>query len=189
MEISKLVTTNVEKVLISEKEISDRVAELGKQISTDYENKDLLMISVLKGAAVFMADLMRAIEIHAEIDFMAVSSYGSGTKSSGVVKIIKDIDIDIAGKDLLIVEDILDSGMTLSYLKELLEGRNPASIKIITLLDKPARRKVNMKADYIGFEVPDEFIIGYGLDFDEHYRNLPYIGVLKPEAYGDVAAE
>ncbi len=174
---------DVERVLISEWEVQKRVVELGKQISDDYKGKDLLMISVLKGSVVFMADLMRAITLPAEIDFMAISSYGSGTKSSGVVKIIKDIDIELAGKDLLIVEDILDSGMTLAYLKELLDGRCPASIRIVTLLDKPSRRKVDIHADYCGFEVPDEFLVGYGLDFAEHYRNLPFIGVLKPEVY------
>ena len=139
---------------------------------------------VLKGAVVFLADLMRAIDVPAERDFMVVSSYGSGVKSSGVVKIVKDLDVPLAGKDLLIVEDILDSGLTLSYIKELLASRGPASIRIATLLDKPSRRKVDLVADYIGFSVPDEFVIGYGLDYDEKYRNLPYIGILKPEVYG-----
>ena len=175
---------DIKRILLSEEEIAGRVAELGKQISADYEGKNLLMISVLKGSVVFMADLMRALSVPASIDFMAVSSYGSGTKSSGVVKILKDIDIELAGKDLLIVEDILDSGMTLAYLRELLEGRNPASIRIATLLDKPSRRKADVKPDYCGFEVPDEFLIGYGLDYDEQYRNIPYIGILKPEIYG-----
>lgn len=175
--------TDIQEVLLSQQTIAEKVKQLGAQISQDYANKDLLLISVLKGSVVFMADLMRAISVPAGIDFMAVSSYGVGSKSSGIVKIIKDIDIELEGKDLLIVEDILDSGMTLSYLKELLKGRNPASIKIVTLLDKPARRKVSIQPDYVGFEVPDEFLVGYGLDFSECYRNLPYIGILKPEVY------
>lgn len=174
---------DIGQVLLTAEEIQRRVEELGARISQDYQGRDLLMISVLKGSVVFMADLMRAITIPAKIDFMAVSSYGSGSKSSGVVKIIKDIDIELAGKDLLIVEDILDSGMTLSYLKNLLGDRNPASIRVVTLLDKPARRGVPIQPDYRGFEVPDEFLVGYGLDYNEHYRNLPYIGVLKPEVY------
>lgn len=171
------------KVLLSEQEINAKVTELGKQISEDYKDKNLLLVSILKGSVVFMADLMRSIDIHARIDFMSVSSYGSGTKTSGVVKIIKDLDINLEGYDLLIVEDILDSGMTLSYLKEILSARNPKSIKICTLLDKPERRKADIKADYFGFIVPDEFVVGYGLDYDEKYRNLPYIGVLKPAVY------
>lgn len=174
---------DLERVLITREEIAATVEKLGATISADYRGRDLLLISVLKGSVVFMADLMRAITIPACIDFMAVSSYGAGTKSSGVVKIIKDIDIELAGKDLLIVEDILDSGMTLQYLKELLSGRDPASIKVCTLCDKPSRRTAPIQADYVGFEVPDEFIVGYGLDFDEHYRNLPDIGILKPEIY------
>lgn len=175
---------DVQNVLLTAEEIKNKVAELGARISQDYAGKDLLLVSVLKGSVVFMADLMRAISIPAGIDFMAVSSYGTGAKTSGVVKIIKDIDIELEGKDLLIVEDILDSGKTLSYLKELLQGRGPASIRIATLLDKPARHQVEMEVDYIGFEVPDEFLVGYGLDYAERYRNLPYIGVLKPEVYG-----
>lgn len=174
---------DIEKILLTEEQIAAKVAEMGRAISRDYRGKDLLMISVLKGSVVFMADLMRALDIPASIDFMAVSSYGAGMKSSGVVKIMKDIDIVLEGKDLLVVEDILDSGMTLSYLKELLCGRNPASIKVATLLDKPARRTADIQADYAGFEVPDEFLVGYGLDFAEKYRNLPFIGVLRPEVY------
>ena len=149
----------------------------------DYKDKNLLMVSVLKGSVVFMSDLMRAVTIPCRIDFMSVSSYGSGVKTSGVVKIMKDLDIALEGYDLLIVEDILDSGMTLDYIIEMLQGRNPKSVKICTLLDKPERRKVNLKADYFGFTVPDEFVVGYGLDYDERYRNLPYIGILKPEVY------
>ena len=175
---------DVLRVLLSEDEIREKVRELGGKITADYKNSNLMLVTVLKGAVVFLADLMRAIEVPAEIDFMVVSSYGSGVKSSGVVKIVKDLDVPLAGKDLLIVEDILDSGLTLSYIKELLASRGPASIKIATLLDKPSRRKVDLVADYIGFSVPDEFVIGYGLDYDEKYRNLPYIGILKPSVYG-----
>ncbi len=176
---------DVLRVLLSEDEIRAKVQEMGKKLSEDYKGKNLLLVTVLKGAVVFLADLMRQIDVPAEIDFMVVSSYGSGIKSSGVVKIVKDLDVPLAGKDILIVEDILDSGMTLSYIKELLQSRGPRSIRIVTLLDKPARRKVDLQADYAGFEVPDEFVVGYGLDFDERYRNLPYIGILKPEVYSD----
>lgn len=171
------------RVLLSEEEIRAKVKELGEVITRDYRGKNLLLVTVLKGAVVFLADLMRWIDTPAEIDFMIVSSYGSGTKSSGVVKIVKDLDIPLADKDILIVEDILDSGMTLSYIKELLQSRSPQSIRIVTLLDKPDRRKVDLTADYSGFTVPDEFVVGYGLDYDEKYRNLPYIGILKPEVY------
>lgn len=172
------------RTLLSQEEIRAKVQEMGRQISEDYAGgKDLMLVSILKGAVVFMADLMREITIPNEIDFMVVSSYGSGVKSSGVVKIVKDLDVPLDGKDILIVEDILDSGLTLSYITELLRGRGPKSIRIATLLDKPERRKVDLKADYIGFTVPDEFVVGYGLDYDEKYRNLPYIGILKPEVY------
>ena len=174
---------DVLRVLLSEDEIREKVRELGGKITADYKNSNLMLVTVLKGAVVFLADLMRQIDVPAEIDFMVVSSYGSGVKSSGVVKIVKDLDVPLAGKDILIVEDILDSGLTLSYIKELLESRGPRSIRIPTLLDKPSRRKVDLQADYIGFSVPDEFVIGYGLDYDEKYRNLPYIGILKPEVY------
>ena len=174
---------DVLRVLLSEDEIREKVRELGGKITADYKNSNLMLVTVLKGAVVFLADLMRQIDVPAEIYFMVVSSYGSGVKSSGVVKIVKDLDVPLAGKDILIVEDILDSGLTLSYIKELLESRGPRSIRIATLLDKPSRRKVDLQADYIGFSVPDEFVIGYGLDYDEKYRNLPYIGILKPEVY------
>lgn len=176
---------DIKKVLISEEELSNIVNSLGKQIAEDYNGKDLMIVSILKGSIIFMADLMRAVDIPCTIDFMAVSSYGSGTKTSGVVKIIKDLDASIEGKDLLIVEDILDSGRTLSYIKEILLARNPKSIKICTLFDKPERREADIYADYIGSKVPNEFIVGYGLDYDEHYRNLPYIGVLKESVYND----
>ena len=174
---------DIAKILISEQELADKVNELGAQISKDYEGKNLMMVSVLKGSVVFMADLMRAITINASIDFMSVSSYGSGTKTSGVVRIIKDLDDDLAGRDILIVEDILDSGMTLSYLSKHIMAKGANSIKIATLLDKPERRKVDVYPDYKGFVVPDEFVVGYGLDYDEKYRNLPYVGVFKPEIY------
>ena len=181
--MSENMQQDVLRVLLSEEEIRAKCKEMGARISQEYKGKNLMLVTVLKGAVVFLADLMRAIEVPAEIDFMVVSSYGSGVKSSGVVKIVQDLDVPLAGKDLLIVEDILDSGLTLSYIKELLASRGPASIKIATLLDKPSRRKVDLVADYIGFSVPDEFVIGYGLDYDEKYRNLPYIGILKPEVY------
>lgn len=173
------------KVLLSEKELNQKVQELGSRISEDYRDKNLLMVSVLKGSVVFMADLMRAVTIPCEIDFMSVSSYGSGVKTSGVVKIVKDLDINLEGRDLLIVEDILDSGMTLAYIKQMLLDRRPSSIRICTLLDKPERRRAAITADYKGFEVPDEFVVGYGLDYAEKYRNLPYIGILKPEVYSN----
>ena len=171
------------RVLYSEEELEAKCAELGAQISKDYEGKNLLLVSVLKGAVVFMTDLMRHITVPCSIDFMVVSSYGNGVKTSGVVKIVKDLDADLAGKDLLIVEDILDTGMTLHYLKQLLQDRNPNRIRIATLLDKPERRRAAVRADYVGYQVPDEFVVGYGLDYDEKYRNLPYVGILKPEVY------
>ena len=174
---------DVLRVLFTEEELRAKVQEMGRQITEDYRGKNLMLVTVLKGAVVYMADLMRAIDVPAEIDFMVVSSYGSGVKSSGVVKIVKDLDVPLADKDILIVEDILDSGLTLSYIKKILQDRGPRSIKVATLLDKPSRRKVDLAADYIGFSVPDEFVIGYGLDYDEKYRNLPYIGILKPEVY------
>ncbi len=174
---------DLEKVLLTEEEIRTMISKIGKQISEDYKDKNLLLISVLKGSVVFMADLMRSITINCKIDFMAVSSYGSGTESTGRVKIIKDLDIDLEGYDLLIVEDILDSGNTLYNLKKMLLGRNPKSIKICTFLDKPARRTADIKADYVGVEIPDDFVVGYGLDYNENYRNLPCLGILKRSVY------
>lgn len=175
---------DIEKVLLSEDELKKIVEDLGAKITKDYKGKNLVVVSVLKGSVVFMADLMRAIKIPCSIDFMAVSSYGSGTKTSGVVKIIKDLDSEVVcGSDLLIVEDILDSGVTLEYLMKVLSARNPNSIRICTLLDKPERRKANIKADYSGAQIPDAFVVGYGLDYDEKYRNLPFVGILKPEVY------
>lgn len=174
---------DLKKVLLTREQISEKVQELGDNISRDYEGKDLLLVSVLKGSVVFMADLMRAITINANIDFLSVSSYGSGVKTTGVVKILKDLDVSIEGKDVLVVEDILDSGLTLSYILGILGDRNPKSIKICTFLDKPERRKTDLKADYTGFEVPDEFVVGYGLDYAEKYRNLPVVGVLHERIY------
>ncbi len=174
---------DIKEILFDQDDIAKIVKRLGEQISKDYENLNLLMVSVLKGSIVFMADLMRSISIPCRIDFMAVSSYGSGTITSGAVKIIKDLDINLEGYDVLIVEDILDSGKTLSYILELLHSRSPNSLKICTLFDKPERRQVNLIPDYKGAEVPDEFIVGYGLDCDEKYRNLPYVGVLEPYIY------
>ena len=176
-------TNEIAKVLLSKEEIEEIVARLGAEITKDYKDKNLLVVSVLKGSVMIMADLLRQIKIPCRIDFMAVSSYGAGTTSSGNVKIIKDLDINLAGYDILIVEDILDSGATLSNLKEILLTRKPASVKICTFLDKPERRKVNIVADYIGAQIPDEFVVGYGLDYDEKYRNLPYVGVLSPAVY------
>ena len=173
------------KVLLSEEEIRAKVKELGDQISRDYAGKNPFFLGVLKGCYVFMSDLTRNIGLMSTMDFMVVSSYGSGTTTTGAVEITKDLSQDIAGRDVIIVEDILDSGVTLSYLKGYLANRKPASIKIATLLDKPSRRKADIHPDYCGFEVPDEFVVGYGLDYDERYRNLPYIGVLKPEIYSD----
>ena len=173
---------DIERVLISEAEIEAVVARVGRQISEDFRDKNPIFVGVLKGCFIFMADLMRHVDIKCTMDFMAVSSY-SGTSSTGAVKINKDLGQDIEGRHVIIVEDILDSGVTLSYLKHYLLGRNPASITIATLLDKPARRKSDIVADYSCFEVPDAFVVGYGLDYNEQYRNLPYIGVLKPEIY------
>ena len=184
---------DVEEILYSEQAIHERVAQIGQQITEDYRDvayeetphgdPAILMVSVLRGAAIYMSDLARQIDLPFEMDYMAVSSYGNGVKSSGVVRILKDLSSQIEGRNVVIAEDVLDSGLTLSYIKELLESRGPRSIRIATLLDKPSRRKVDLQADYIGFSVPDEFVIGYGLDYAERYRNLPYIGVLKPELY------
>ena len=176
------MTNDIEKVLISEAEIEAAVARIARQITDDYRDKDPIFVGVLKGCFIFMADLMRHVEVPCAMDFMAVSSY-SGTSSTGAVKINKDLGQDIEGRHVIIVEDILDSGVTLSYLKHYLMGRNPASIRIATLLDKPSRRKAEVFADYSCFEVPDAFVVGYGLDYNERYRNLPYIGVLKPSVY------
>jgi len=174
---------DVAEVLISEDQIRVRVAELGRQVSEDYAGKELTLVSVLKGSLPFMADLMRAITVPVAIDLMEVSSYGTATESSGLVRILKDLSSSIDGRDVLIVEDIIDTGLTLNYLVRYLRGKNPRSLRICTLVDKPARRLVDIPIDYRGFEIPDQFVIGYGLDYGEYYRNLPFIGVLKPEVY------
>jgi hypoxanthine phosphoribosyltransferase len=172
-------------VLVEEEQIRRRVQEIGKQIARDYDGKEPLFVGILKGSFIFMADLVRAVELHSRVDFMAVSSYGNKSVTTGAVKIQKDLSEDIEGQDVVIVEDILDSGITLSYLTKYLRNRNPASIRIVTLLDKPSRRIAKVTADYVGFEVPDAFVVGYGLDYAQKYRSLPYIGVLKPEIYAD----
>ncbi len=171
----------VGEILIEEDALQERVAALGQELSADYAGRDLLLIGVLKGAVFFMADLMRHITVPCEVDFMAISSYGASTDSSGVVRILKDLDINIEGRDVLVVEDIIDSGLTLSYLMRNLEARGPASLEICALLTKPDRREMDVPVRYIGFEIPDRFVIGYGLDFAERYRNLPYVAVLSDE--------
>jgi hypoxanthine phosphoribosyltransferase len=181
--LNKRNSNEISKVLHSEEEIKEIVKRLGSEITEDYKDKNLLVVSVLKGSVMIMADLLREIKLPCRIDFMSVSSYGAGTVSSGNVKIIKDLDINLAGYDILIVEDILDSGVTLSSLKEILLTRKPASVKICTFLDKPERRKANIVADYVGAVIPDEFVVGYGLDYDEKYRNLPFVGILAPAVY------
>jgi hypoxanthine phosphoribosyltransferase len=181
--VSQKMNDDIKKILIDEDELRAIVERLGEQITEDYKGKDVLLIGILKGSVIFMADLMRAIDLPCNIDFMAVSSYGNGTESSGRVKINKDLDNDIQGKDIIIIEDILDSGKTLYYIRDILSARKPASIKICTLFDKPERREADIKADYIGSLVPNEFIVGYGLDYAEYYRNLPFIGVLKESVY------
>ncbi|WP_375480333.1 hypoxanthine phosphoribosyltransferase [uncultured Jatrophihabitans sp.] len=175
---------DIEQVLISEGEIRDKIIQLAKQIDEDYADREPVLVGVLKGAAMFMSDLARALDVASTMEFMAVSSYGSGTQSSGVVRILKDLDRDIAGQHVLIVEDIIDSGLTLSWLLRNLRSRNPASISIVTLLRKPDALKVDVAVDYIGFDIPNEFVVGYGLDYAERYRDLPYIGRLKPVVYG-----
>ncbi len=175
------------KVQLTERELSDRVRELGREITRDYNGKPLHLVGILKGSVVFMSDLMRAIDLPLTMDFMAVSSYGSGAKTSGVVRILHDLSIPVEGKDVLIVEDVLDSGLTLSYIMELLQSKDANSIKICTLLNKPSRRhpEVTWEPDYEGFVIPNEFVVGYGLDYSEKYRNLPFVGVLDPKVYGE----
>ena len=184
MERDAKLYADLSKVLVTREEIHSAVKKLGQQITADYQGKSPVVIGILKGAVVFYSDLIREIDLPLRTEFMAVSSYGSATKTTGVVKVLKDLDRDIVGQDVLIVEDIVDSGMTLSYLKKMLTDRGAASIKIVTLLDKPARRRVDLKADYFCFIIPDEFVVGYGLDYDEKYRNIPDIGVLHPRIYG-----
>lgn len=169
------------EVLLSEEQVNKRIKEIGEQISKDYADKEVHLVCVLKGGSFFMCELAKRITVPVFLDFMSVSSYGSDTKSSGVVKIIKDLDESMTNKNVLIVEDIVDSGRTLSYLQEMLKQRGAADVKLCTLLDKPERRVVDVKVDYVGFQIPDEFVVGYGLDYDQKYRNLPYIGVVKFE--------
>jgi len=175
----------VTEVLIKEDALRRRVAELGEEISADYDGRDLLLIGVLKGAVFFMADLMRHLTVPCEVDFMAISSYGAATDSSGVVRILKDLDINIEGREVLVVEDIIDSGLTLSYLMRNLEAREPASLEVCALMTKPERREIEVPVRYVGFEIPNRFVIGYGLDFAERYRNLPFVGVLDPHLIGE----
>ena len=175
--------SDIQEVLYSEEQISQKVKELGERLTKDYEGRNPLVICVLKGAFIFMSDLVKEIKVPLEIDFMAVSSYGQSTVSSGVVRILKDLDTSVEGRDVLIVEDIIDSGLTLSYLIDVLNHRNAKSVTVCTLFDKPARRKVDLAPDYKGYTLPDEFVVGYGLDYAEKYRNLPFIGILKPEVY------
>ena len=178
-----MLEKDIERILISQEEIQVRCKELGKELTEIYQNTNPLVVGVLKGAVPFMADIVRSIDTYLELDFMDVSSYGNATVSSGEVKIVKDLDTNVEGRDLLIVEDIIDSGRTLAYLVDLFKYRKAKSVKIVTLLDKPEGRVVNIEADYVGFNVPNEFVVGYGLDYAEAYRNLPYIGVLKPSVY------
>jgi hypoxanthine phosphoribosyltransferase len=176
----------VGEVLIDEERLHGRIAELGAEVSSDYRGRDLLLVGVLKGAVFFMADFMRHLTVPCEIDFMAISSYGAATDSSGVVRILKDLDINIEGRDVLIVEDIIDSGLTLSYLMRNLEAREPASLEVCALMTKPGRREIEVPVRYVGFEIPNRFVIGYGLDFAERYRNLPYVAVLADELMPEV---
>lgn len=174
---------DIERILVSEEELQARIAELGKELAADYADKEPIFIGVLKGVVNFFGDMVRATPIRCQYDFLAVSSYGSGTSTSGTIRMLKDVSCDIRGRHVVILEDILDSGLTLQYVCEHLWRMEPASLKICTLLDKPERRRVDVYADYIGFTVPNEFVVGYGLDYQEYYRNLPFIGVLKPEVY------
>jgi hypoxanthine phosphoribosyltransferase len=180
-QVKNELSAAVSEILIDEETLHGRIAELGAQVSDDYRGEDLLLIGVLKGAIFFMADLMRSIEIPCEVDFMAISSYGAGIDSSGVVRILKDLDVSIEGRNVLVVEDIIDSGLTLSYLLRNLEAREPASLEVCALLTKPERRENDVVCRYVGFEIPNRFVIGYGLDFAERYRNLPFVGVLRDE--------
>ena len=182
MDLSK-IENDIERVIVDEKALQEKIKELAARVDKDYENKDLLLIGVLKGAVMAVADLSRALQRHGDMDWMAVSSYGSGTKSSGVVRILKDLDRDITGRNVLIVEDIVDSGLTLSWLKSNLESRGAGSVEILSILRKPESAKVEVNVKYVGFDIPPDFVVGYGLDFDEKYRNLPFIGVLAKHMY------
>lgn len=176
--------SRIGEILVQQDDLAHRVKELGRAVSADYEGRDLLMIGVLKGAVFFLSDLMREVSVPCELDFMAVSSYGSSTDSSGVVRILKDLDASIEGREVLLVEDIVDSGLTLSYLLRTLKARDPASLEVCALLTKPERRKVELPIRYVGFEIPDRFAIGYGLDHSERYRNLPYVAALEGDVSG-----
>ncbi len=178
-----VIESDIERVIVSEVDLQARIKELAAQVDADYEGRDVLLVGVLKGAVMAMADLTRAMQRHLEMDWMAVSSYGSGTKSSGVVRILKDLDRDITGRNVLIVEDIVDSGLTLSWLKSNLESRGAANVDILAILRKPEAAKVEIAVKYVGFDIPTDFVVGYGLDFDEKYRNLPFIGVLAKHMY------
>ena len=182
MDLSK-IENDIERVIVDEKALQEKIKELAARVDKDYENRDLLLIGVLKGAVMAVADLSRALQRHVDMDWMAVSSYGSGTKSSGVVRILKDLDRDITGRNVLIVEDIVDSGLTLSWLKSNLESRGAGSVEILSILRKPESAKVEVNVKYVGFDIPPDFVVGYGLDFDEKYRNLPFIGVLAKHMY------
>jgi len=174
---------DIDHILVSEQQLQDKIVEMGRQLSIEYAGKELVLVGVLRGAIMFIVDLARAINLPVTLDFMAVASYGASTQTSGIVRILKDLDSSIEGKDVLIVEDIIDSGLTLNYILDTLHARNPASLRVCSLLSKPARRRVDVPIDYICFEIPDEFVVGYGLDFNQIYRNLPFVGVLKPELY------
>jgi hypoxanthine phosphoribosyltransferase len=180
-----VIHPDIQSVLYGEDQIQERIRSLGEEISRDYEGRSILLVAVLRGAALFLADLSRAITVPVELDFMAVSSYGSSTKSSGVVRILKDLDETIEGRDVLVVEDILDTGLTLKYLLKNLASRKPASLEVVALLSKEGKQRVPISCKYVGYVCPDEFVVGYGLDYAERYRNLPYIGVLRPAAYMD----
>ncbi len=180
---AELLKDEIQEIVLSEDQIARRVRELGEEISRDYQGKEVVVVSVLKGAVMFVADLVRHLTVPCSLEFMAVSSYGASTDSSGVVRIIKDLDESIEGRHVLVVEDIIDTGLTLNYLRELLLNRKPASLRICTLLNKPERRAVDVPVDYVGFDIPNEFVVGYGLDYAERYRNVPFIAVLRPEVY------
>lgn len=179
-----MLENDIQEILFTEEQLKKRVGEIARQIETDYAGKEIMFIGILRGSFVFLADLCRAVRLPCTLDFMSVSSYGSGTTSSGQIQIIKDLSEDVTGRNIIVVEDILDSGNTLSYLLNILEHRNPASVRLCALLDKPNRRTKPVELHYCGFSIPDAFVVGYGLDYAEQYRNLPYIGILKPEVYG-----
>lgn len=183
METNAVIYQDLDHILLTRDEIAEKVREMGKRLTKDYDGKDLVMVGILKGAMIFFSDLIREMDLKMSVEFMAISSYGRSTKSSGVVRILKDLDRDVSGQHVLVVEDIVDSGLTLSYLREVLNTRNAASVEIVSLLDKPARRRVPLEVKYSCFNIPDAFVVGYGLDYDEKYRNIPDIGVLKPCIY------